>query len=164
MFERSLYVTTFIAAVGSGLVAGIFFAFSNFVMPALARVAPASGISVMQAINITVINPGFMLVFMGTAVLCLGLALGSWFWLGDWTGKVLLAASLIYLVGSIGVTMALNVPLNDAIAAVQPETAQAAEFWQRFLTDWTFWNSVRTAASALAMIMFTLVMIGRSAG
>ncbi|MGO4338475.1 DUF1772 domain-containing protein [Labrys sp. KB_33_2] len=163
MLERTLYVTTFMAAVGSGLVAGIFFAFSNFVMPALGRVAPASGIAAMQAINVTVINPGFMLAFMGTAVLCLGLALGSWFWLGDWSGKLLLAASLVYLVGCVGVTMALNVPLNDALAAAQPETAQASELWQRFLVDWTFWNSVRTAASTVAMMLFTLVLISRSA-
>lgn len=163
MLERTLYVTTFMAAVGSGLVAGIFFAFSNFVMPALGRVAPASGLAAMQAINVTVINPGFMLAFMGTAVLCLGLALGSWFWLGEWSGKLLLAASLVYLVGCVGVTMALNVPLNDALAAAQPETAQASELWQRFLVDWTFWNSVRTAASTVAMMLFTLVLISRSA-
>ncbi|WP_454814222.1 anthrone oxygenase family protein [Labrys neptuniae] len=163
MLERTLYVTTFMAAVGSGLVAGIFFAFSNFVMPALGRVAPASGIAAMQAINVTVINPGFMLAFMGTAVLCLGLALGSWFWLGEWSGKLLLAASLVYLVGCVGVTMALNVPLNDALAAALPETAQASELWQRFLVDWTFWNSVRTAASTVAMMLFTLVLISRSA-
>ncbi|MGJ4856159.1 DUF1772 domain-containing protein [Labrys sp. La1] len=163
MLERTLYVTTFMAAVGSGLVAGIFFAFSNFVMPALGRVAPASGIAAMQAINVTVINPGFMLAFMGTAVLCLGLALGSWFWLGEWSGKLLLAASLVYLVGCVGVTMALNVPLNDALAAAQPETAQASELWQRFLVDWTFWNSVRTAASTVGMMLFTLVLISRSA-
>lgn len=163
MLERSLYVTTFIAAVGSGVVAGIFFAFSNFVMPALGRVAPASGIAAMQAINVTVINPGFMLAFMGTAVLCLGLALGSWLWLGEWSGKLLLLGSLIYLIACIGVTMALNVPLNDAIAVVKPETIEAGELWQRYLVDWTFWNSVRTAASALAMVLFMLALIARSA-
>ncbi|MDZ5448245.1 DUF1772 domain-containing protein [Labrys sp. ZIDIC5] len=164
MLERSLYVATFLAAIGSGLVAGIFFAFSNFVMPALGRVAPTSGIAAMQAINVTVINPGFMLAFMGTAVLCLALALGSWLWLGEWSGKLLLLASLVYLIACIGVTMGLNVPLNDALAVLQPETAQAGQLWQRYLVDWTFWNHVRTAASALAMVLFTLVLIGRSAG
>lgn len=164
MLERGLIVTTFIAAIGSGVVAGIFFAFSNFVMPALARIAPASGIAAMQAINVTVINPGFMLAFMGTALLCIGLAIGSWFWLGEWSGKLLLAASLLYLLGCIGVTMGLNVPLNDAMAAIQPGTAEAGALWQTYLTDWTFWNSVRTAASGLAMIFFMLALIGRSAG
>lgn len=161
MLERSLAVTTFIAAIGSGVVAGIFFAFSNFVMPALGRVAPASGIAAMQAINITVINPGFMLAFMGTALLCVGLAIGSWFWLGEWSGKLLLAASLLYLLGCIGVTMGLNVPLNDTLAAIRPDTLEAGRFWQLYLSDWTFWNSVRTAASALAMMLFMLALIWR---
>ena len=65
------------AAVGSGLTAGIFFAFSTFVMQALGRQAPAAGISAMQAINITVINPWFMAAFFGPAVVALALAIAG---------------------------------------------------------------------------------------
>jgi hypothetical protein len=59
MFARSTGALIFIAAIGSGLVAGVFFAFSSFVMPALARIRPEHGIVAMQSINLTVINPGF---------------------------------------------------------------------------------------------------------
>jgi len=159
MLERIFYLATFAAAVGSGLIAGVFFAFSSFVMPALARIPAASGIAVMQSINITVINFSFMLAFMGTGVLCLGLVAGSWIWWADWSGKLVLIASLIYLIACFGSTMVFNVPLNDALAAVQPDSAEAAQLWQRYLTEWTNWNHVRTVAPALSMILFTLALI-----
>jgi len=59
------------AALGSGLIAGVFFAFSTFVMPALARLAPAQGVAAMQAINVAVLNRWFLGVFVGTAAACL---------------------------------------------------------------------------------------------
>src|SRR5262245_6488620 len=110
MLSTFIFVLTFAAAIGSGLVAGIFFAFSSFVMAALGRLPAEQGMAAMQQINITVINPVFMLAFMGTGLLCVALALGvvfSW----DGTGaKPILIAAVLYLVGCIGVTMVFNVP------------------------------------------------------
>jgi uncharacterized membrane protein len=71
MFARYLFSLTFTAAIGCGLIAGVFFAFSTFVMPALARLQPAQGIAAFQSINITVYNPWFMGAFLGTAVACI---------------------------------------------------------------------------------------------
>ena len=65
-------ILTFLAALCCGLIAGLFFAFSNFVMKALASVAPERGMSSMQAINRTVLNPVFLCVFLGTAVILRG--------------------------------------------------------------------------------------------
>ena len=65
------------AALGSALIAGVFFAFSTFVMAALARLPPAQGIAAMQAINVTVLNPWFLGVFVGTAIACVVLAVTS---------------------------------------------------------------------------------------
>ena len=69
------------ALLGSALVGGIFFAFSSFVMKALAGIPSAEGITAMQSINVVVLNRSFLGVFMGTAVLSLGTggyALASW--------------------------------------------------------------------------------------
>lgn len=162
MLERSLEVLTFIAAVGCGLVAGVFFAFSSFVMPALGRIPAPSGISAMQSINVVVINPSFMTAFMGTGALCLALLAGAWMWWGDLSGKLLLAGCVIYLVACIGVTMVFNVPLNDALAAVQTDTAEAASLWSRYLTEWTAWNHVRTVAPILSLALFVLALIRRA--
>jgi uncharacterized membrane protein len=162
MVERALYYLTFASAIGSGLTAGVFFAFSSFVMAALARIAPQSGIDAMNAINVTVINPGFMLAFMGTGLLCLMLLAGAYVWWGGLDAWLILAASLLYLLGCIGVTMTLNVPLNDALAAVQLGTPGADAFWQTYLRDWTFWNTVRTLASLISAIMFIVILIRRA--
>jgi len=159
MLERTIFTLTFAAAIGSGLVAGIFFAFSSFVMAALGRILPAQGIAAMQSINITVLNPAFLTAFLGTGVICLALAAGSYVWWGEASGKLLLAASLIYLVGCIGVTMVCNVPLNDRLAAVRPDTSEAAALWSSYLTLWTSWNHLRTVAPLLSAILFMAALI-----
>ncbi len=158
MIDSAIFYTTFAAAVGSGLVAGIFYAFSSFVMGALGRVPAAHGIEAMQAINIVVINRSFMLAFFGTAILCLVLLAAAYLRWSDGSGKLLLLGSLLYLVGTIGVTMVFNVPLNNALAAAKPETAEAATLWAYYLERWTMWNTVRTVAPTAAMILFVTAL------
>ena len=142
--------------VGSALSAGIFFAFSTFVMKALAQQPSAQGIATMQSINITVINPWFMVVFLGPAAVCIVLTI---FLLLQWHQSVTvywLAGSLLYLVGTIGVTLVCNVPLSDALAIVMPDSAEGTKLWARYLNDWTFWNHVRTVAALFAAALFTI--------
>jgi uncharacterized membrane protein len=148
--------------VGSGLTAGIFFAFSTFVMAALARIPPEQGIAAMNSINVTVINPWFMTVFMGTPVICAILAVMAFLKWSEPGSAIILAASLIYIVGSFVVTMVFNVPLNDALAAVTPASGEGGALWTRYLSDWTFWNAVRTVLPLLAMVMFICGLILRS--
>lgn len=151
-----LAVTTFLAALGAGLTAGIFYAFSTFVMAALARLPPADGIAAMNSINVAVINRWFMAVFMGTPLVCAVaavLALASWSTPGS---GLVLAAAPLHIAGSFLVTMIFNVPLNNALAAVSPESSEGALLWQRYLVEWTFWNHVRTAAPLAAMALFII--------
>jgi uncharacterized membrane protein len=157
MLDRAIFVTTFAAAIGSGVVGGIFYAFSSFVMAALGRLPSAQGADAMKAINVTVINPVFMLAFMGTAIVCLVLAGASLTWWGRISGMLILAASLIYLIGCFGSTMVFNVPLNNQLAAVAP--AEEAALWSRYLEVWTAWNHVRTAASILSASLFIAALL-----
>lgn len=150
------------SALGCGLIAGVFFAFSTFVMNALSRLQPKEGIAAMQSINITAINPLFMIALFGTAVTCLFLAISSvlkWQQLG---AIYLLVGSLLYLIGTVVVTIAFNVPLNDALANVKPESIDGANLWTRYLTEWTFWNHVRTVAALVAAALFTLALCDRT--
>jgi uncharacterized membrane protein len=151
---EGLLVLTFLAALGSGLIAGVFFAFSAFVMSALARLPPEHGIAAMQSINVAVINPWFFAAFFGTAALCAILAIASLFRWSEPDAIFLLSGSLLYLVGTIVVTLRLNVPLNNALAAAEPVSAEAASLWTRYLTEWTAWNHLRTAASLAAAAAF----------
>ncbi len=162
MVDYSLFTLKLFSALGCGLIAGVFFAFSTFVMKALARLQPAQGIAAMQAINITVINPLFMTALFGTAVACIFLAISSllkWHQPGT---AYLLVGSLLYLVGTVGVTMAFNVPLNDALATVEPSSTDGASLWARYLTEWTLWNHVRTAAALAASASLTIALSYRA--
>jgi uncharacterized membrane protein len=136
--------------------AGFFFAFSACVMWALGRIQPASGIAAMQAINVVVLNPLFLGVFFGTAILSLVLdivALVRWSEPGS---GYLVAGSLLYFVGTFLVTMIFNVPLNNRLAAVNPDSAEGKAVWAQYLSVWTAWNHVRTAASLAAAALFIL--------
>lgn len=154
MLVRNVFALTFAAAMGSGLVAGVFFAFSSFVMPALARIRPEQGIAAMQSINVTVINPLFMLLLFGTALLGILLDISVSSRWGEQNNWLILMASVLYIVGSTGVTMVCNVPLNDSLADVQAGSSDATALWARFLEHWTFWNHVRTLTSAGACALF----------
>jgi uncharacterized membrane protein len=147
-----------LAALGSGLMGGVFFAFSTFVMQALGRQPAAEGMGAMQSINITVINPWFMSVFFGTAILCV-LAIVTSFWQGGTAGALctLLGAAL-YLAGCILVTMKGNVPLNNALAKLAPADPASASYWSSYLRDWTRWNRVRTIACTAASALFIIAM------
>jgi uncharacterized membrane protein len=161
--DHWLFALKLFTALGCGLIAGVFFAFSSFVMGALGRVQPSQGIAAMQTINITVINPSFMAAFLGTAAACIYWAIAS---LLKWhqPGAIyLLVGSLLYLVGTFLVTMVFNVPLNDALAIVEPASTNGADVWANYLTNWTFWNHVRTVAALAAALSFTMALCSRSA-
>ena len=160
-----LFVLTFLSALGCALVAGIFLAFSSFVMKALARISPPSGIAAMQAINVVVLNPGFLGLFMGTALACAVLfvyAVMHW----QAPGALCLAAgSLCYGLGTFGVTMAFNVPRNNALARMEPSSAESTGFWRGYVSGWTMWNHVRTfaALAAAALLVWALVRLPANA-
>jgi uncharacterized membrane protein len=158
MNPQWLFTLKLLTAVGCGLAAGVFFAFSTFVMPALARLQPSQGIAAMQSINITAINPLFMITLFGTALACLFLAVSVLFKWQQLGAIYLLLGSLLYLVGTIGVTIAFNVPLNDALAIVKPDSSEGANLWARYLNDWTLWNHVRTIAALAAAVLLTIAL------
>lgn len=159
MLERGLTGILVAAALGSGVTAGIFFAFSTFVMAALGRVSADQGVAVMRAINVTVLNPLFMLAFMGTALACALLAAGSLVvWSGP-AGKLALAGALIYLMGCLAATMVFNVPLNERLANASP--GQLVTLWPHYLKAWTNWNHVRTIAPLASMALFIAALMAR---
>jgi uncharacterized membrane protein len=147
------------SAIGCGLVAGVYFAFSTFIMTSFARVAPAAGFAAMNAINVDIVKSVFMPVFFGTT---LAAAILAGFALFRWSGPgstAVLAGGVIYVIGTIGVTLAFNVPLNDALAAVDPSSVEGASLWARYVRDWTFWNHVRLFASIIASVLFIVGLV-----
>jgi uncharacterized membrane protein len=148
-------LVTFCAALGSGVVAGVFFAFSTFVMPALARLPAGNGVAAMQAINAAAINRWFMGALFGTAAACLVVAGSALLDLSGTAARLRLGGSVLYLAGAIFVTVAFNVPRNEALAAVAPGDATAADLWARYVVEWTRWNHLRTAAAFSAAVILS---------
>jgi uncharacterized membrane protein len=138
-------------ALGCGLIAGVFFAFSNFVMPAINRQPPSSAIATMQAISVLVLNRGFLTAFTGTALGCLLLIVVSALRWEEAASKLAIAGALAYLIGTFGVTMRCNVPLNDRLAA--------GCAWHEYYGPWMRWNHVRTAAAFVAAALVTSAIL-----
>ncbi len=154
----TLFTTTLVAAVGCAAMGGVLFAFSAFVMSGLARLPAAQGIAAMQSINVTAVRPAFMTALFGTAALCVGVAVtGAMTW-GDRRAVLLLAGSVLYVVGTIVLTIAYHVPLNDSLATLDPTSAEAPARWSAYVADWARWNHVRAATALTAAAVFTVAL------
>jgi len=154
--------STLLAALGCGLIAGVFFGFSSFVMPALARLGPAQGVRAMQSINVVVLNRWFLGVLLGTALVCCGLALsalGAWAEPGAW---VRFAGACLYLAGTISVTSLYHVPRNQALARLPADSPEAERFWPEYVAGWSLWNHVRGASAFVAGALLIFALLGLS--
>lgn len=134
-----------------GLMAGFFYAFSVCVMAGLDRLPPAEAIHAMQTINAAVRNPVFFVTFFLTPVVALATAALA-FQVGDTRQALFMAAAAaVYILAAAAPTALVNVPMNEALAAVAPANADAAAVWTAYSDRWTAWNTVRTVTSTLAM-------------
>jgi uncharacterized membrane protein len=164
MSPSLLSLVTLLAALGSGLVGGVIFASSTFVMPALSRLPPEQGIAAMQSINVAAINRWFMGALFGTAAACVLLIALSLRESSDATTGLCIGAGVLYLAGTILVTIVFNVPRNDALASLAPTSAAAVNLWSRYVREWSTWNHVRTASGLLASAGLSLVLLASRAG
>lgn len=147
-----------IGAVGAGIMAGLLFAFSSFVMRALDTLEADAAVQAMQQINKKIINPLFVLVFAGVAVVSVYLMIAG---VDDSTpaDRAARLASVFYLLGVIVVTMTQNIPLNNRLDKVAPDSDDSATVWPWYLTRWNRWNHVRTFAAVVASVCFALALI-----
>ncbi len=145
-----------VAAVGAATSGGVLFAFSSFVMPALARLDPPAGAAAMQSINVTAVRPSFMTVYFGTGLVA---ALAAVVAAVQGAAVALaVAGTAVYLVGVLGITVALHVPLNNRLAAVTPDEAAASGLWREYQQRWTAANHVRAVAGAAAAALFVVAL------
>lgn len=159
MIEGALVPVTVVAALGCGLMAGLFFMASVAIMPGLDRLPPAQGVAAMQSINVVILNPLFGLAFGGTAVLCVVLAIASGVQLGESDAPYVLGGSLVYLAGSILLTIGYHVPRNNALDKVDAAGPDAPSAWARYHREWTPWNHVRAVACLAAAALLTVALL-----
>lgn len=142
-----------VSAVGAAVNAGVFLAFSTFVMTGLGQAPNAVGLQAMQAINRAApASPVFMLTLFGTGLTCLGVAVAGALRLPGQAGWLMLAGAVVYL-AAIALTIGFHVPRNDALGLLDPAAPGSAAQWREYLRVWTLGNHVRTACCLASAIL-----------
>lgn len=148
-----------LGAVTTGVMAGVFCGFSVLVMRGLAKLPAAQGVAAMNAINASAMTPVFMVLFLGSAGLCAGIALVTFLLWPDEGTLPLLLGSALYLVGAFGVTVTANVPRNETLRKLEPGGPEAAAYWSVYVRGWTRWNHVRAVASMAAALVYAVALL-----
>ncbi len=142
-----------LAITGAGVVTGLLFAFSNFVMSALAVLPNEKGMYAMQRINEDILNPVFFVFFFGTLTLCLLIIALAASESAAGGHRLLVAGAICYLAGPFGITVLFNVPLNNQLAQAGPDEANDA--WPSYMKRWQRWNHIRTYVGVLAVALLS---------
>jgi uncharacterized membrane protein len=145
------------AAIGSGLLGGVLFAFSSFVMPALRRIPPEEGISAMQSINRQAPTFAFGSLIAATALLASGVGLHAVL-NRDQPGAGWTGIGTISIVLALAITGAYNVPRNNRLASFEATTPEAARYWSTFLAEWIIANHLRTAFCTIAAASYVIAL------
>jgi uncharacterized membrane protein len=148
------------AILAYALVGGVFLAFSDFIMRSLSLTGGSGGVETMQVINREVFRWVFMALFLGMAAASLAMAAYGGFFIRGGPGTLMMIAGLVYVVGCFGVTVFFNVPMNEALAGMDLSSEATREYWTgTYLPRWTFWNTVRTLACAVASALLLLGLL-----
>jgi uncharacterized membrane protein len=146
--------------ISSALVAGVFLSFSDFVMASLIAARSTDGIEAMQMINRKVFRSVFLVMLLGMGPVSLAFALYAHLYLTGAAYGWIIAGTLIYLIGVIGVTIFCNVPMNKRLDGMALSDDQTADYWKIYGSLWTRWNHVGTFGSLATAICFLLASVG----
>ncbi len=150
MMQTLIVSGLYIAAISAGLMAGVYAAFSTFIMRSFDQLGPTPATNSMNAINEVILRSSFMPLFFGSTLLYAVLG-GYAVFADELAGRwILFSASIIYVLGMFVSTAAFNVPLNNRLAAVANEPAQHASTWSDYYHRWTRWNHSRGICSVIS--------------
>ena len=146
------------AALSSGIIAGVYFSFSGFIMPAFGKINSTQSIVAMNSINDSILRSLFMPLFFGSSIISVLLIIISFAYWGESGTDLTLIAGSIYFIGMFVCTVLFNVPLNNLLAQLDPDSDNAHQIWDRYLNAWTKWNHLRTVSSLLTCIVCTWIL------
>lgn len=147
-----------LAVLGSAIMAGLFFAFSVFILQSFNTIMPSQAMVAMQSINANITKPLFILAFAGTAIVSLVLGASSLISLDERSAVYSLIGCVLFLLGTIVVTVAFNIPLNNDLDKLNPNAASNAADWKHFVDSWLPWNHARTVLNLAAVVSFILAI------
>ena len=141
------------AALSSGLMAGVYFAFSVFIMKAFDTIDATQSITAMNAINEIILRSLFMPVFFGSSIVSVLLIVVAIVFWGEAGSALALIAGMIYFFGMFVCTVVYNVPLNDTLLRLAATSENAQQGWSHNLNKWTKWNHLRTVSSLISCVL-----------
>ncbi|MBA0045833.1 anthrone oxygenase family protein [Mycobacteroides sp. LB1] len=147
------------AVLLNGTLTGLLFAFSAAVMPALGQQTAVAGAATMQSINRMIVNPVFLVVFLGSA-LC-AVAAGVLAMAGSHRSWWIVAGATICFVGTFVVTVVFNIPLNGRLDMVDVNSVDGQQFWRQYLSQWTAWNHLRVASGIVGTALLVTGLVRR---
>lgn len=150
------------ATITTGLTAGLFYAYACSVMPGLRRTDDQTFVTTMRQINEAILNGWFAIIFVGAPLLTAAAVVLHL----PTTGRPVLpwtVAAFLLNTTMIAITLGINVPLNNELAAANPNNTTLATIRRKFEAKWVRWNIVRAATptAALACLTWALVLYGR---
>jgi uncharacterized membrane protein len=153
-------IAAVLSLVMAGAMAGVFFAFTISVMPALDAIKAGEAIRAMQSINRKIQNAVFLSTFLGVQIVAT--VMGALLLVLDQAAAAgwSFLAAVTYLLGAFAPTMFLNVPMNNALdaASVPADANEAARLWSEYSVRWTRWNSVRAVFSTISLLLVGLAL------
>jgi uncharacterized membrane protein len=148
-----------IAALFTGLLAGLFYGYECSVIKGLGNLQDEVYLQSFQSINKAIQNPYFFIIFMGSLVV---LPVATWLCYDKYsllTFYLLLAATVLYIVGVFGVTIFGNVPLNEALDRLNLQGSTVDEIAKQRAIFETAWNQLHTIRTIAAVASFALVLM-----
>lgn len=158
----SLYVTTllWVAAISSGIMAGVYFAFSCFIMQAFNKLSVSQAVAAMNVINVTIVRSVFMPLFFGSTIASLLLIVAAVFYWNETASALIMFAGMVYFIGMFACTVIFNVPLNNRLASLEADDKNLTQVWEDYFNNWTNWNHLRAVSSLVTCVICIWLLSG----
>ena len=154
MSESQFIAVVWFAAISTGLMAGIYFAFSTFIMQSFASIESVHSLTAMNSINKTIVRSPFIVVFFGSTIAAVILVVSTLIQpVGNSVGLVLFAG-VIFFLGNFVCTAVFNIPLNNSLVNLDPQSGESIQVWKQYVKSWSNWNHVRAATSLIVFVLF----------
>lgn len=161
MTDTIILAALVLAASACWLAAGVFGAFSDFLMRSFAAMQVEAGIAAMQSINRVIYRSAFVVALMGLVPVSAAVAIaGLVYWNADGSAFAAIGA-MIYLLGVMGTTGMGNIPMNERLDGLDAGSAEAADYWQVYLRRWTRLNHVRSLSCTAAAVCLSCAVVLR---
>jgi uncharacterized membrane protein len=159
-FQATLTIATFLCT----LVAGFLFAFAVVVMPGIKQLEDGAFLRAFQAMDRIIQNghPLFMLAWVGSVATLLGATLLGYSKLDPVGRGLLLGALGLYLLGVQLPTVAVHLPMNNRLQAVEVATLDQTakqQVRQNFESRWNRWNQARAMLSCSAALLLMILLL-----